>query len=218
MTVQRGRRVAVGVAAVLLLWPLASATAFASTGTVSGADTASAVQSVLDRVLGPGGATVVVSDTVRTSSSTSTSTRWGSGAVGSIATQRLVTPGGTVIDATQQDLVGGTTTTLATPSGALVRQTVAVAVDRARIGSTSVAALRRLVAGAAGIVPSRGDRVSITVAPFAHRAAVVAPAASPVALLLPYAVPAIWAIGAIAALLILVRAARGPKRRLPAGP
>jgi len=215
----RGRRAVVGGAAVLLLWPLAASTAWASTGTVPGGDRAAAVQAVLDRVLGPGGATVVVSETIRTSSSTSTSRQWGSGVVGAIATDRVVTSGGTTTSSTRQDLVGGTTTAVATPAGALVRQSVAVAVDRSKLGSTSLASLRRLVTGAAGIVGSRGDRVSITVARFAHPSASVAPAISPLTLLLPFAVPAIWALGAIAALLILVRAVRGGRRkRLPAAP
>ena len=67
--------------------------------------------------------------------------------------------------------VGGTTTSVATPAGALVDQSVAVAVDRAHLGAIRIATLRRLVASAAGLVPSRGDRLSLVVARFARSAA-----------------------------------------------
>lgn len=204
----RSRRTTVGLIAVLLLWPLAASTAFASNGTVSGSDRAAAVQTVLDRVLGPGTATVVVSDTVRTSSSQTASVQWGSGVVGSIAQNTVVTAAGTARATTQQNLDGSTTTVTSTPAGSLVDRSVSVVVDRAQLGSTSLATLRRLVTASAGVVPSRGDRVSVVVATFAKPALPVTAAVTPLALLTPWAVPAMWAIGALVALLILVAAVR----------
>jgi flagellar biosynthesis/type III secretory pathway M-ring protein FliF/YscJ len=144
--------------------------------------------------------------------------RWGSGVVAAVATDRVVTANGTTTSSTQQHLDGSTTTAVATPAGAIVGRSVAVAVDRSKLGSTSLASLSRLVGAAAGVVASRGDRVSIAVVRFARPAAPAAPAVTPVSLLLPSAVPAIWALGGIAALLILVRAVRGGRRRrFPAG-
>jgi flagellar M-ring protein FliF len=204
----RSRRTTVGLLAILLLWPLAASTAFASTGTAPGSDRAAAVQAVLDRVVGPGNATVVVSDTIRTSSAQTTSVRWGSGTVGAIASNTVVTPAGTSVSTVQQHLDGSTTTVTATPAGALVDQSVSVVVDRAHLGSTSLATVRRLVTAAAGVVPSRGDRVSVVVARFAKPAPAAVAAITPLALLKPYAVPAIWAVGGLAALLIVIAAVR----------
>ena len=199
----------------MIRW-IAAVSASASTGVVPGTDRAAAVQTVLDRVLGPGNATVVVSDTIRTSSGTTTSAQWGTGTAASTTSSTVVTPGGSSVATTSRNLVGGTTTTLADPAGTLLSRSVSVAVDRAHLGSTSLASLRKLVTGAAGVVPARGDRISIVVTRFARAATVVAPPISPLALLLPYAVPAIWVAGALLALLILARTVRGP-RKVPAG-
>jgi flagellar biosynthesis/type III secretory pathway M-ring protein FliF/YscJ len=211
----RSRRTTMGLVAILLLAPLAASTAFASTGTVPGDDRAAAVQGVLDRVLGAGNSTVVVADTVRTSSSRTTTVRWGSGAVGSIARNSVVTAAGSSTATVQQNLDGGTTTETATPAGSLVDQSVSVVVDRAHLGSTSLATLRRLVTATAGIVPGRGDRVSVVTATFVKPVPVTVAAVTPLTLLTPYAVPAIWTLGGIVALLILVLAFR---RRRPARP
>jgi flagellar M-ring protein FliF len=206
------RRTTVGVVAVLLLWPLAASTAFASTGPMPGSDRAAAVQTVLDRVLGPGNSTVVVADTIRTSTAATTSVRWGSGVAASLAANTVVTPGGTSVATSRQNLVGGTTTVVATPAGALVDESVSVVVDRAHLGGTSLATLQRLVAATAGVVPSRGDRVSVIVARFARPTTVAAAVVSPATLLMPYAVPALWALGAIVALAIVAAAVRGGRR------
>jgi flagellar M-ring protein FliF len=204
----RSRRTTVGLLAILLLWPLAASTAFASTGTVPGSDRAAAVQGVLDRVLGAGNSTVVVSDTIQTSTSRTAKVQWGSGAVGSIARNTVVTSTGSSVATVQQNLDGSTTTDTATPPGTLVDESVSVVVDRAHLGSTSLATLRRLVTAAAGIVRARGDRVSVIVATFAKPAPVTVSAVTPLTVLTPYAVPAIWAVGGIVALLLLVAALR----------
>jgi flagellar M-ring protein FliF len=140
--------------------------------------------------------------------------QWGSAVPVSTAASRTVVPGvGTTAQGTAQNAVGGTTTTVATPPGAVVRQTVSVAVDRARLGRTSVTALRRLVASAVGLVPARGDRLSLVVTRFATPVAVPAPQPSLLAVLLPDAVPAIWGAGGVLAVLLLAGAARGRKAR-----
>ncbi len=213
--IRSSRRGTIGLAAVLLVWPLAATAAFASTGAAPGSDRAAAVQAVLDRVLGPGGSTVVVADTIQTSATGTASVRWGSGAAASVAATRVVSPGGTSSTTAQQNVVGNTTTLTATPAGALVDQSVSVVVDRAHLGSTSLVTIRRIVTAAAGIVPSRGDRLSVVVARFARPVPVPAPAAAagPLTPLMPYAAPAMWVLGALAALLVLAAAVRGGRRR-----
>jgi len=213
----RRRAGATAVVGALLLVAAAAGSASASTGPAPGGDRAAAVQTVLDRVLGPGNSTVVVSATVRSSASATTRVQWGSAVPVVAAMSRAVVPGvGATTVRAAQNAVGGTTTTVATPPGALVRQTVSVAVDRAHLGRTSVAALRRLAASAAGLVPGRGDRLSLVVATFARPAVVAAPRPSLLAALLPDAVPALWGAGGLLALLVLAGAARGRRVRVRA--
>ncbi|MGT2426679.1 flagellar M-ring protein FliF C-terminal domain-containing protein [Amnibacterium kyonggiense] len=205
----RGRVLAAGAGAVLLLTATgAAAGAIASTGTVPGDRTAAAVQTVLDRVLGPGGAVVVVSDVVRTSSGTTSTQVFGPGVPQAVSTSTS----GTSTSVVQQDAVDAATTTVVTPAGGLVRQSVSVAVDRARLGGRSLATVRALVVGAAGIVPARGDRLSVVATRFAHPVAAVAPAVTPLTLLLPYAPQLIRVLGAVLALAVLAAAVRGRRR------
>jgi flagellar biosynthesis/type III secretory pathway M-ring protein FliF/YscJ len=220
MTVRRIRnhgRTTIGVVAVLLLWPLAATAASASTGPAPGSDRAAAVQAVLDRVLGPGNSSVVVSETIQTSTTGTTSVRWGSGVVASVAASEVTTSGGTTLATVQQRLVGGTATVVATPAGTHVDQTVAVAVDRAHLGTTSLATVRRLVTAAAGIVPSRGDRVSVVAARFAPPVPVRTAAVGPLTMLLPFAVPAIWALGALGGMAVIAAAVRGGRHHARPG-
>lgn len=211
------RRLSAGIAAAVLVAGLAAlptSVALASTGTVRGDQRAAAVQTVLDRVLGPGSAVVVVSDTVRTSTSSTTAVRWGSGVAGSVVASRTVAPGtGSARSTTQQDLVGGTTTSTVTPAGALVRQDVTVAVDRAHLGTVRLATIRRLVATAAGLTPARGDRLSVVTAAFVKAPAVPAPVPpGPWSIVVASAVPLLWTAGGVLALGI-VGAAVGGRRR-----
>jgi flagellar M-ring protein FliF len=199
---------------VLLLVTAPAAAASASTGTTSGDRRAAAVQTVLDRVLGPGTSVVVVTDTIRTSSSATATVRWGSGVARSAAASSTVVAGvGAYRSVVQQNLVGGTTTSTVTPRGGLVQQSVSVVVDRAHLGGTTAGTLRRLVTSAAGIVRSRGDRLSLVVTPFAKRVAPVRAAAPGLpALLLPYAVPLLWTFGGVAATVLLAAWAGGRRR------
>jgi len=205
----RGRVLAAGAGAVLLLSATgAAASATASTGTEPGRDTAAAVQTVLDRVLGQGNAVVVVSDTIRTSSGTTSTQQYGSGVPQRIA----VATSGTSKALVQQNAVDSATTVVATPPGGLVRQSVSVAVDRAHLGGRSVAAIRTLVGASAGIVAARGDTLSVVVTRFARPAAVPAAAPDPLALLMPYVPQLIWVLGAVVALGVLAGAVRGRRR------
>ena len=213
----RRRLALLGVAAALTLAPIATATAATptSSATVSGSHRAAAVQAVLDRVLGPGNAVVTVSDTIQTSTMASTSVSWGTGVAGSSAATLTTVAGATTSKSiTQQNLVGGTSTATVTPPGSLVRQSVAVAVDRAHIGTRSLASLKHLVASAAGIARSRGDSLSLVVLPFAKPAAAVAPVSpSAVSVLMPYAEPAFWGIGGVLAAVILALIFGGRSKR-----
>ncbi|WP_375386797.1 flagellar M-ring protein FliF C-terminal domain-containing protein [uncultured Amnibacterium sp.] len=201
-----------GAAVALVALPVSAATA--STGTVNGDARAAAVQAVLDRVLGPGNAVVVVSDTVRTSTASTTSVRWGSGVAGTVGSRVTSVAGvGASTAVVQQHLVGGTRTSTVTPAGALVRQSVSVAVDTAHLGTTKLTTVRRLVAAAVGLTPSRGDRLSVVAARFANPAPAPVPAApGPLAVLAPYASTILWTLGAVVATGILGAFAGGRRR------
>jgi flagellar M-ring protein FliF len=212
---RRGRVALLGAVAAAALAVAPGPAATASTGDVPGAERAAAVQSVLDRVLGPGDAVVTIADTVRTSTTATSTVRYSGGAAGSVATSAARVGGVVTSSASStRNLVGGTSTVVVTPPGTLLRQDVSVAIDKAHLGGRSLPALRRLVATAAGVVPSRGDRVALVVTPFA-RAAAASAAAPPsvLALLLPSLVPLIWASGGLLALLVGVLMLRGRRPR-----
>lgn len=202
----------IGVVAVLLISPAAASAAVASTGTGPGSDRAAAVQAVLDRVLGPGNATVIVSDTIRTSTASTTSLQWGSGVVASGSSSSVTVAGTSASASTRQNAVSGTATDVVTPAGALVRQNVAVVVDRAHLGGVSVASLRTVVRAAAGIVRARGDRLTVVVTRFARPVPATVPVPAPALLLMPYITPAIGVLAAVVAALILAFVLRGPRR------
>lgn len=207
------RMIALAVSAVVALAGGAAAmSASASTGTVPGSDAAAAVQTVLDRVLGPGNAVVAVSDTVVTSAGTTTTQQYGSGVARAVSVATQSTSGASSRTTAQQNAVGMTTTTTTAPAGSLVRRTVSVAVDSAHLGGRSLAALRRIASSAAGVVGSRGDRFSLIATRFARPAAVVAPSPSPVAMVLPYVPQLLWVLGAVLALAVLAAAVRGRRR------
>lgn len=205
---------AAAIGAVLLATLLIAQPASASTSTGPGSARAAAVQAVLDRVLGPGNAVVVVSDTIQSSTGTSSSVRWGTGVAASAASSTLTVQGaGASVASTQQNLVGTTVTTTVTPAGALVRQTVSIVVNRTQLGSVSIAALRRMATAAADIRPARGDRLSLVAAVFAKAAApAVAPAVTPLTVLQANGVPLIEIAGAVIALTIVLALLRGRRR------
>jgi flagellar biosynthesis/type III secretory pathway M-ring protein FliF/YscJ len=219
MTTRVPRRLHRGVAwiAAVTMVLLPTSAALASTGTDSGDERAAAAQAVLDRVLGPGNSVVTVSDTVRTSTSTTSSVVWGSGVAGATATSLTTSGSGSTTHVDQQNLVGGTDTVTVTPPGALVRQSVSVVVDRNHLGAMRLSSIRHLVAAAVGLTPARGDRLRVAAAAFAAaRPPAAPPAPSPFAVVLPFATPVLWGLGGVVALAILGASFGGRRRARPA--
>ncbi len=154
-----------------------------------------AVQSMLDRVLGPGNATVAVAadmnyesgerleesfatpedaPALNEASTTETYTGTGSGgAAGVLGPDNIAVPDGAGSDGTfnsetttKNNAINKTTETTAIPSGSLNRQTVSVALDADAARGLDIAALTGLVNTAAGINADRGDAVAVEVLPF----------------------------------------------------
>ena len=198
------------MAAVLVLVALGAAPAEAAAPASS--DRSAAVQAMLDRVLGPGGAFVQVAQQVNTSSGVRTSVRYGAAVASATQFGALQQSGGSSAWGTRQDAVDRSTTTVATPAGALVRQTVTVLVDRARLHGSSVRALRRLVASAAGVQAARGDRLLLVVTRLVKPPAAPLPASRPIDPA-AVAVPAMWTAGGLGCVVI---ALLGLRRRRPA--
>ena len=181
----------------------------AGTGTAGGTDkraasyeskTGAAVQAMLDRVVGPGNATVSVaaemsSDSGQTvqesfeapentpalSESTDTEkyTNGGKTNAGVLGPDNIAVPGGTggqdgsydSSKVTKNNAVNKTTQTIVTQPGALKRQTVSVALSSAAANALDRAALTDMVSNAAGVNDARGDTVSLQVLPFSTAAA-----------------------------------------------
>lgn len=162
--------------------------------------TGAAVQAMLDRVLGPGNATVSLtaamdkssSEVVKESfasptgapalnestSSNKSTNGTGSGA-GVLGPDNIAVPSGTGAGAgntestttTKNNAVDKTTANTSIPAGTLQRQSLAVAVDTAAAKRVDAATLTDMVVAAAGIDRARGDVVSVKVVPFSTAAA-----------------------------------------------
>jgi flagellar M-ring protein FliF len=181
----------------------------AGTGTAGGTDkrasgyetkTGAAVQAMLDRVVGPGNATVSVaaemsSDSGQTvqetfvapdkapalSESTDTEkyTNGGKSTAGVLGPDNIAVPGGTgnqngsydSSKVTKNNAVNKTTQTIVTQPGALKRQSVSVALSAAAANTLDRNALTAMVSNAAGVNTTRGDTVSVQVLPFSTAAA-----------------------------------------------
>lgn len=152
------------------------------------------VQTMLDRVAGPGNATVVVAadmnyesaerveetfttpdDAPALSESTSTEQYEGSGggAAGVLGPDNIAVPadgGGegtfTSENETRNNAVNKVTENRSIPAGTINRQTVSVAVDAAAAQALDMGNVEALVATAAGINADRGDEVTVEVLPF----------------------------------------------------
>jgi flagellar M-ring protein FliF len=158
------------------------------------------VQAMLDKVVGPGNATVVVTADVSpesaqrvsetftqpaagapTLSESSTVETYGAGVAGQTAAgvlgpDNIAVPNGDAAAGGDDAYYSGSgqkvngvdkvTETRDIPAGAIVKQSVSVAVDSAVDGVT-VAALQQMVSTAAGIDPARGDLVAVQLVPFA---------------------------------------------------
>jgi flagellar M-ring protein FliF len=162
--------------------------------------TQAAVQAVLDKVVGPGNATVAVTpevdqesaqqksetftgneDVPPLSESTTTETYEGTGASGVsgvLGPDNIAVPGGTggtgTYDSskeTRNNAVNKVTEDRTIPAGALRRQSVSVAVNQSAANGIDIEDLTALVSAAAGIDAERGDVLSMQVLPFSTAAA-----------------------------------------------
>ncbi|TQL46611.1 flagellar M-ring protein FliF [Homoserinimonas aerilata] len=154
-----------------------------------------AVQTMLDRVLGPGNSSVVVAadmsyesaerleesyttpeggPVLNEATDTENYTGGGTGdtAAGVLGPDNIAVPGATQDglyaseSATRNNALNKVTESRVIPAGAINRQTVSVAVDEAAAAGLSPAAISALVATAAGINDDRGDLVTVEVLPF----------------------------------------------------
>lgn len=179
-------------------------------GTKQAADyqqrTQTAVQAVLDKVVGPGNATVAVIPEVDQQSAQQKSETFtgakdvpalteskttekyqgtgGSGPSGVLGPDNIAVPGGTggngSYDSSKDartNAVNKVTEDRTIPSGSLRRQSVSVAVNQAAAKGLNIQNLTELVSAAAGIDAQRGDVLSMQVIPFSTTAADQAKAA-----------------------------------------
>jgi flagellar M-ring protein FliF len=166
----------------------------------------SAVQTMLDRVVGVGNSTVVVaadlaSDSAKQVSQTYTAPTnapalneqnssevyngtGGSGATGVLGPDNIAVPSGTSTNGsytstsgTKNNAINSTTETKTIPAGALNRQTVSVAVNKDVVKGISAASLTKLVDAAAGVNVKRGDLVDVQLVAFSKAGASEASAA-----------------------------------------
>ncbi len=178
------------------------------TGAVGGADkqasdyetrVKTAVQDMLDKVVGPGNATVAVAadvskesaqrteesytaptDAPSLSETTQKETYTGSGgsAAGVLGPDNIAVPNGTngngtfnSESSTKDNAVDKVTEQRTIPAGAINRQTVSVALNSDAVGTVSTNEIRNLVNAAAGIDTKRGDSVSVEMVPFSKAGA-----------------------------------------------
>ncbi|MET0161280.1 MAG: flagellar M-ring protein FliF C-terminal domain-containing protein [Microbacteriaceae bacterium] len=162
---------------------------------------------MLDRIVGAGNSSVVVSADVAQGVSERTSESYGvpegapalteqtdtesytgeqQGAAGVLGPDNIAVPQaeGTAGDgaytnesSSRTNAVDRTVETVTTPAGGVERQTVSVALNQAALGGADVANIEQLVAAAAGIDAARGDAVAVQVVDFDTTAAEGAEAA-----------------------------------------
>ncbi|WP_434614075.1 flagellar basal-body MS-ring/collar protein FliF [Arthrobacter sp. A5] len=152
-----------------------------------------AVQAMLDRVAGPGNATVAVAadmsqqtgqkvqesftnpdqaPALSESKATESYTGTGAAAAGVLGAESSAAPNAdgngtfTSDKTTKNNAVNKTTETTTIPAGAVTRQTVSVAVNKPTADGLDMSTLRDLVSSAAGINIARGDVVTVAALPF----------------------------------------------------
>ncbi|CAM5433142.1 flagellar basal-body MS-ring/collar protein FliF [Leifsonia shinshuensis] len=158
-----------------------------------------AVQDMLDKVVGAGNATVAVAADVSnesaqrtteqyttptnapaTSETTQKETYTGSGgsAAGVLGPDNIAVPNGSSGNgtfnsesSTKDNAVDKVTEQRTIPAGAVTRQTVSVAVNSDAVSNVSANELRNMVNAAAGINTARGDSVSVQLVPFSKTGA-----------------------------------------------
>ncbi|MCU1574184.1 MAG: flagellar M-ring protein FliF [Micrococcaceae bacterium] len=152
------------------------------------------LQTMLDRLAGPGNATVAVAadmnldsgqkvaetftnpdqaPALSESKNTSSYTGTGAGAAGTLGPDNVAVPTGASGDgtytsdqSTKNNAINKTTETTTIPAGSVKRQTVSVAVNASAANGVDLATLRELVSSAAGIDTARGDVVTVASVPF----------------------------------------------------
>lgn len=152
------------------------------------------VQSMLDRVVGPGNATVAVAADMNNESaerveetftspenepalneSTTTEQYEGNGgpAAGVLGPDNIAVPDGeggagtfNMEESTRNNAVNKVTESRMIPAGEIDRQTVSVALDQGAANGLNVEEITALVASAAGINADRGDAVTVEMLPF----------------------------------------------------
>lgn len=168
--------------------------------------TQTAIQTMLDKIVGPGNSTVAVAATVSgqtgtektvqytappggaPSTSAAKETESYSGGAGSqagvLGPNNIAVPSGTATNGAYQyqneqssNAVNSTTTTTQTPAGQVVRQTVSVAINQKVAAGVNMAQLQSLVQSAAGYNRARGDVVTVSAQPFSTVAATTAQSA-----------------------------------------
>ncbi|MFQ4148039.1 flagellar basal-body MS-ring/collar protein FliF [Arthrobacter sp. LAPM80] len=187
----------------------------AGTGTTGGGDkqaqayeqrVSAAVQSMLDKVVGPGNATVTLTATMDNSATErvkesftspkgapalneATSAETVTGGTGSgagvLGPDNIAVPGGAGAagssskssSTTKNNAVDKVTENTAIPAGTVQRQSLAVAINTAAAAKISAATLTEMVSTAAGLNTARGDTVSMKVVPFSTAQADAAKAA-----------------------------------------
>jgi flagellar M-ring protein FliF len=153
------------------------------------------VQTMLDRVVGPGNATVAVSADMSqesanrveetystpegnpaisesTDKQTTGSGNGGAGATGVLGPDNIAVPGGptgtgaAAESQVKNNALNKVTENRTIPAGAITRQTVSVALNSSAATGLKVSEISALVSSAAGINTTRGDKVSVEVVPF----------------------------------------------------
>ncbi|MFJ4037731.1 flagellar basal-body MS-ring/collar protein FliF [Microbacterium sp. NPDC090007] len=168
------------------------------------AKVAASVTSMLERIVGPGNATVSVSADLATSTSermdetytapeggvsTSEQTKTekstggeGQGA-GVLGPDNIAVPGAggaatvETSEATRSNAVNKSTEKTTTPAGRLTRQTISIALDRAAVTGVTAQQVQALVSDAAGVDAARGDAVTVEFVEFSQSGADAAAAA-----------------------------------------
>lgn len=161
--------------------------------------TSDSVKAVLDRVVGPGNATVAVAADVTGESAQQRSetfsaakdvpslsettksekyTGTGGGAAGVLGPDNIAVPGGAngngtfdSSNSTKNNAVNKVTEDRTIPQGAVKRQTISVAISQAAAPGLNLNSVKSLVSSAVGLDAARGDVVTVEVVPFSTAAA-----------------------------------------------
>lgn len=104
--------------------------------------------------------------------------------------------------------VGQVDQTVVQPPGQLQRLSVAVVINSKAKPTYSLAKIKTLVAAAAGIVPKRGDTLSVTSLPFATQPKTVAVSQSSLGSILSIAKIAALVLGVLVAIFVMTRSSR----------